>query len=225
MALSCQIVQAKVASETMNAALRELALGTKGFMPADEGDALHAAALAACARVPGAAIVEVGTYCGRSTLWLADAVRKAGVVVYAVDHHRGSEENQAGWEWHDPDLVDANGRFDSLPEFRRTVARAGASDVVRALVAESTEVAARWTLPIAVCFIDGGHGRDVARADYEAWAGLVSIGGSLVIHDVFADPKDGGQAPHDEIYLAALRSGRYEEISATGSLRVLHRTR
>jgi predicted O-methyltransferase YrrM len=225
MALSCQIVHAEPASEPMNSALRDMALATKGFMPPDEGDALHAATLSACARVPGGAIVEVGTYCGRSTLWLADAARNAGVVVYAVDHHRGSEENQVGWEWHDPELVDAHGRFDSLPEFRRTVTRAGVSDVVRALVAESTEVASRWTLPIAACFVDGGHGRDVARADYAAWAGLVSVGGSLIVHDVFADPKDGGQAPHDEIYLAALQSGRYEEISATGSLRVLQRLR
>lgn len=203
--------------------LRTIALGTKGFMPADEGDALFVAAIDACTSVPGLSMVEVGSYCGRSTVWLGAAALQHDRVVHAVDHHGGSEENQAGWEWHDPELVNADGRIDTLPFFRATMQRAGLTAVVREHVGDSHLIGAGWSEPVALCFIDGGHGREVARGDYQAWAGHVAVGGSLVIHDVFEDPRDGGQAPFEEIYLPALRSGQFSEVSAHGSLRVLRR--
>src|SRR5215210_4587136 len=113
-------------SRVLEPALRQLALATKGFMPEAEGDALHAAAMAAAGAVPGAPIVEVGSYCGRSTIWLGDAARRAGVTLFAVDHHRGSEENQAGWEHHDRELVDERvGLMDTLPAFRSAIHAAG----------------------------------------------------------------------------------------------------
>ena len=68
--------------------------------------------------MPGAPFVEVGSYCGRSTIWLGAAAREAGTVVFTVDHHRGSEENQAGWEHHDPALVDAGHRPDGHAALR-----------------------------------------------------------------------------------------------------------
>ena len=136
-------------------------------MPAAEGDALHAAALAAAAAVPGAPFVEVGSYCGRSTIWLAAAAREAGTVVFAVDHHRGSEENQAGWEHHDPTIVDSrSGLIDTLPWFRRALFDAGLERYAIAVVGESPVVAAHWNTPAAFVFIDGGHGVEPARADY-----------------------------------------------------------
>ena len=160
-------------------------------MPVDEGDALHAAAVAAAASVPGAPFVEVGSYCGRSTIWLAAAARHAGTVVFAVDHHRGSEENQAGWEHHDPDVVDPGiGRIDTLPMFRRALFDAGLERYAIAVVGESPVVAAHWTTPAALVFIDGGHGVDPARADYAGWSPKVAGGGKLVIHDVFPDPAE-----------------------------------
>lgn len=55
------------------------------------------------------------------------------------------------------------------------------------------------------------------------WSQHVTPGGSLVIHDVFENPADGGQAPYEEIYLPAITSGRFVEVSRTGSLRVLRR--
>ncbi|HWC66617.1 MAG TPA: class I SAM-dependent methyltransferase [Acidimicrobiales bacterium] len=195
-------------------------------MPPDEGDALYAAALSAAEACPGLPFVEVGSYCGRSTIWLGAAARARETVLFAVDHHRGSEENQAGWEWHDPTLVDpATGLMDSLPRFRRTIADAGLEDVVVAVVGSSPVVAAHWSTPCALVFIDGGHGVEPARADYHGWAPHVAAGGSLAIHDVFPDPADGGRPPHAEIYLPALASGDFTERSATGSLRVLRRVR
>jgi predicted O-methyltransferase YrrM len=204
--------------------LREAALDVIGFMPPDEGDALYEAARSAVAAVPGAPIVEVGSYCGRSTVWLGAAARDAGTVLFAVDHHRGSEENQAGWEWHDATLVDPRtGRMDTLPVFRRTIEDAGLEDVVVALVGSSPLIARHWSTPAALVFIDGGHGVEPARADYKGWAPHVAPGGRLAIHDVFPDPADGGRPPYEEIYVPALASGQFEELSATGSLRVLRR--
>jgi len=194
-------------------------------MPPDEGDALFDAACAAGNDVPGAPFLEVGSYCGRSTVWLGAAARQSGTVVFAVDHHRGSEENQPGWEWHDTSLVDPEtGRLDTLPHFRRTISRAGLDDVVIAVVGESPVVARWWKTPLAFLFIDGGHGIEPARLDYELWTPLVAPGGTLAIHDVFPDPADGGRPPYEQIYLPALASGLFTEVSATGSLRVLRRT-
>jgi predicted O-methyltransferase YrrM len=206
----------------MDAALRALAAAAKGFMPADEGLALHDAALAAGADVPGAPFVEIGSWCGKSSLYLGGAARDRQTVLFAVDHHRGSEENQAGWEHHDTSLVDPEtGLLDTLPTFRRTVHAAGLDDCVLAVVADSTTFAAHFTTPCAFVFIDGGHGEAPAHADYEAWSVKVAPGGTLAIHDVFPDPADGGRPPF-EIYCRALDDG-FVETSATGSLRVLRR--
>lgn len=208
----------------MDPALRAAALAATGFLPPDEGDALHEWAVRAGRSRPGLPFLEVGSYCGRSTVWLGAAARDVGTVLFAVDHHRGSEENQPGWEWHDPSLVDpVAGRIDTLPTFRRTIHDAGLEDVVIAIVGQSPVVAANWGAPLALLFIDGGHGVEPARADYAGWTPKVVLGGILAIHDVFPDPADGGRPPYEEIYLPALASGRFREVGVHGSLRVLER--
>ena len=205
-------------------ARRELALRTKGFMPADEGDALWDAAVAAAAAVPDAPFLEVGSYCGRSTVWLGDAAERTGRILFAVDHHRGSEENQAGWEHHDPEVVDPRtGKMDTLPFFRSAIHDADLETSVVAIVGRSPLVARAWTSPLAFLFVDGGHGREPARQDFSGWVPHVASGGSLAIHDVFPNPADGGRPPYEEIYLPALESGDFAETSATGSLRILQR--
>ena len=194
-------------------------------MPEDEGDALFDAAVAAGAALPGLPFLEVGSYCGRSTVWLGGAARQCGTVVFAVDHHRGSEENQEGWEHHDPTVVDERiGKMDTLPFFRATIHDAGLEDAVVAVVGHSPAVARAWATPLAFLFIDGGHGVEPARGDFEGWTPHVAPGGTLAIHDVFPDPAGGGRPPYEQIYLPALASGRFEESSATGSLRILRRT-
>ncbi|MFF5715405.1 class I SAM-dependent methyltransferase [Streptomyces buecherae] len=194
----------------------------KGFMPLDEGLALYEAAVEAGAR--GLPLLEVGTYCGRSTILLAAAAREAGTVVVTVDHHRGSEEQQPGWEYHDPSLVDPRvGLMDTLPTFRRTLHAAGLEGHVIAVVGKSPQVAAVWGGGLGLVFIDGGHTDEHASGDYAGWAPHLARGGLLVIHDVFPDPADGGQAPY-RVYRRALESGAFTEVSDTGSLRVLRRT-
>jgi MMP 1-O-methyltransferase len=203
---------------------REHALAAKGFMPPEEGDALHAAAIAAARAVPGAPMIEIGSYCGRSTIWLGAAARAEGTVLFAVDHHRGSEENQPGWEWHDPSVVDPRtGEMDTLPFFRAAIHDAGLEAHVIAVVGRAPDIARHWSTPAALIFIDGGHGVEPARADYEGWTPHVAVGGTLAIHDVFPDPADGGRPPYEEIFVPALASGRFRLTSATGSLRVLTR--
>jgi len=203
------------------AELASIVDSVRGFMPADEGAALHAAAIEA---LTGGVAVEIGSYCGKSTVYLGDAARRTGSTVVTVDHHRGSEEHQVGWEYHDPSLADADGRLDTLPALRATLDAAGLEDQVVIVVGRSAAIARWWTTPLDLVFIDGGHTDQAAQADYHGWARHVRVGGSLLIHDVFADPDDGGQAPF-RIFRAALESGRFVQASATGSLRVLRRVR
>jgi MMP 1-O-methyltransferase len=204
----------------MDDRLLEVARAAKGFMPDDEGLALHAAGRDAASLGP---LLEIGSYCGKSAVYLGAAARAGGTVLFSVDHHRGSEENQAGWEHHDPDVVDpATGRMDTLPFFRRTIERSGLEDTVVAVVGDSPAIAAHWRTPLGLVFIDGGHALDVVVADYESWSPLVAADGVLVFHDVFEDPRDGGQAPF-EVWKRAVASGFFTPVSTTGSLRVLRR--
>ena len=203
--------------------LAEIVGRTKGFMPVDEGNALFEAALSVAVSGP---FLEVGAYCGKSSVYLGSAADLVGTVLFSLDHHRGSEENQAGWEHHDVDVVDpATGRMDTLPFFRRTIEAAGLEHAVVALVGKSAPVARVWTTPLSFLFVDGGHGIEPARLDYLLWTPKVAPGGLLAIHDVFPDPAEGGRPPYEEIYLPALHSGLFEEQAGLncGSLRVLRR--
>lgn len=201
--------------------LRRAAEEARGFMPPDEGLALYEVAMSVAAPGP---LLEVGSYCGKSAVYLGAAAQARGRLLFAVDHHRGSEENQPGWEHHDPELVDPElGVMDTLPFFRRTVHGAGLEGTVVAVVGDSPAVAAAWATPLAMVFIDGGHGPEPAHADYEGWAPHVAPGGLLAIHDVFPNPADGGRPPY-EIYRRALDSGAFTEATAVGSLRILSRT-
>jgi predicted O-methyltransferase YrrM len=201
--------------------LLKAAEAATGFMPGAEGLALYGAAARYAGRGP---VLEVGTYCGKSTVYLAAAARAAGQPVITVDHHHGSEENQPGWEYHDTTMVDpVTGRLDTLPHARATLARAGVEDDVIVVVGRSADVARVWRTPLGMLFIDGGHTDVAATTDYESWAPWIAPGGLLAIHDVFPEPADGGQAPY-RIYLRAVKSGAFTEIPGEGSLRLLERS-
>jgi MMP 1-O-methyltransferase len=199
---------------------RRAAEAARGFMPTEEGVALYETAAQYAGLGP---VAEIGTYCGKSTIYLAAAASQAGQVVVTVDHHRGSEEIQPGWEHHDPELVDpGTGRMDSLPFFRANLAAAGLEEHVIAVIGISAQVSRLWRTPLGMLFIDGGHSEIHVVADYEGWAPWVAHGGALAFHDVFPNPADGGQAPY-RVYRRALESGAFKEVSVTGSLRVLQR--
>ncbi len=192
----------------------------KGFLDPGEGRALHDAALTAGILGP---VIEIGAYCGKSSVYLGAACRQIGATLFSIDHHRGSEENQPGWEYHDPELWDEeSGSLDTLPHFRRTLRRAGLEATVVAVVGRSATIAAAWSSTLGMVFIDGGHSMQAALADYRNWSTKLTPGGTLAIHDVFPDPADGGRPPF-EIYQLALQSDLFEETAAVKTLRLLKR--
>ncbi len=198
---------------------RTLAEAARGFMPPDEGLALWEAASGADLSL--GPLLEVGSYCGKSALYIGPVARARDAILFCVDHHRGSEENQPGWEHHEPDLVDPDvGLIDTMAEFRRTVYGAGLEPWVVGVVGDGPRIARHWQTPLSFLFIDGGHGEEPARLDFELWVPKLAPGGLLAVHDVFPDPADGGRPPYEQIHLRALAAG-FEELSATGSLRVL----
>jgi predicted O-methyltransferase YrrM len=192
----------------------------KGFLTDDEGDALYRQALAVGALGP---VLEIGSYCGKSTIYLGLACRLRNSTVFALDHHRGSEEHQPGEFFHDPDLYDnSEGMVDSFREFRRNVHNAGLDDVVVPVVAGSESAAKHWQTPLAMVFIDGGHSLDAALSDYRCWMPHLMRGGTLAVHDLFEDAHEGGQAPY-AVYRMALASGLFAELERVDSLGVLRR--
>jgi len=189
----------------------------KGFMPETEGKKLF---FAAGQRAGLGPCLEIGSYCGKSAVYLGSACKAAGGVLFTIDHHRGSEETQPGWEYHDPETWDTGaGAMDTLPFLRDTLRRADLEQTVIPMVGQSQTIAKYWTTPLSLLFIDGGHSREEAHGDWHAWKDKLMPGGWLAIHDVFPNPDDGGRPPF-EIYEMALAEG-FGEIGAEGSLRIL----
>ena len=204
----------------MDEHLRRAAHQAIGFMPEPEGLALHEAGRRAGRLGP---LLEIGSYCGKSAIYLGAAARASGTVLFSVDHHRGSEEQQPGQEYFEPRLLGPDGRIDTLPTFRRTLAASGLESVVIPVVGDSATIAAHWATRLGLVFIDGGHSEEAAQADYAGWNAFLRAGGLLVIHDVFPNPADGGQAPY-HVFRRALASRQFHETAHVGSLRVLEKT-
>jgi predicted O-methyltransferase YrrM len=196
----------------------DLIARTKGFLAPEEGAHLYRLTLDAARRGP---CLEIGSYCGKSTAWIGTACREAGQVLFGVDHHRGSEEQQPGEEYFDPALFDpATGRIDTFRHFRATLAAAGLEDTVVPIVCRSGLAARAWQTPLSLVFIDGGHALETVAEDCRLWSAHLMPSGLLVFHDVFPDPARGGQAPY-QVYREALSGGRFAEHSFVISLAVL----
>lgn len=192
----------------------------KGFLAPEEGAALYRAAEQTSAIGP---CLEVGSYCGKSTVYLGCAAQKNNNVVYAIDHHRGSEEHQLGEEYHDAELYDEQvGLMDTFKEFRRVMREAGLDDTVIPIVSPSAVASRHWATPLGMVFIDGGHSMEAAMSDYQSWASHVASGGILAIHDIFPNPEDGGQAPYT-IWKLAKASGLFEELPTVNTLGMFRR--
>ena len=192
----------------------------KGFIDHNEGICLYNYALNSSKKGP---ILEIGSYCGKSTIYIATAAKKYSGCVYSVDHHTGSEENQVGWEYHDIELFDEEtGRINSFPEFMRNLRKANLLDTVVPIVSDSPLVSRYWKIPLSMVFIDGGHTMEAAFNDFNNWKDKIIKGGILAIHDVFPNPDDGGRPPY-EIYRKALSEENFKEVEAVKSLRVLEK--
>ena len=192
----------------------------KGFLDHDEGICLYNHALSSSKKGP---ILEIGSYCGKSTIYLATAAKEYNCSVYSVDHHTGSEENQVGWEYHDIELFDEEtGKINSFPEFMRNLRKANLLDTVIPIVSDSSLVSRNWKIPLSMVFIDGGHTMKAAFNDFNNWKDKIIKGGILAIHDVFPNPDDGGRPPF-EIYRKALSEKNFKEVEAVKSLRILEK--
>jgi MMP 1-O-methyltransferase len=192
----------------------------KGFLDEEEGSFLYQAAEEAARQGP---CLEIGSYCGKSTIYLGLGCKAHGGVLFSIDHHRGSEEQQPGEEYFDLSLFDpVSGRIDTFPSFRRTIEKAGLEDTVIPLVCSSPLAARQWATPLNLVFVDGGHSFESAYQDYQNWSRHILPGGYLLIHDIFEDPKDGGQAPF-HVYQLALASGIFQELPRVKTLGVLRR--
>jgi predicted O-methyltransferase YrrM len=192
----------------------------KGFLHPEEGAALYEYAVSSAEIGP---CLELGSYCGKSTVYLGTAARDTESQVFAIDHHRGSEEHQLGEEYHDAELFDQDAQhMDSLPELRRSLSRAKLEAWVTPIVASSVQAGKYWSTPLGMVFIDGGHSLDAALTDYRIWSAHIRPAGILAIHDIFPDPEDGGQAPF-QIYQLARASGLFEEVQMRRTLAILRR--
>jgi predicted O-methyltransferase YrrM len=193
---------------------------TKGFMAFEEGQGLFEYAQKAAQLGPG---LEIGSYCGKSTLYLGVGFQKHNQVLFTIDHHRGSEEQQPGEAYFDPDLFDKTiGKIDTLRFLRSALEKGTLEDTVIPIVSRSKTVAKSWQTPLSLVFIDGSHTFESATQDYECWTPHIIDGGYLLIHDIFPDPSQGGQAPY-HIYKKALESGSFQEIRMIHTLGILQR--
>ena len=192
----------------------------KGFLDAREGMALYNIALEASRFGP---CLEIGSYCGKSTVYIGSACRQHNSILFSIDHHRGSEEQQPGEGYFDPELFDLEtSQVDTFRAFRKTLETAGLVDTVVPMVCRSDVAARAWATPLSLVFIDGGHSYEAAYTDYNAWSGHIMPGGYLLIHDIFKDPRKGGQAPY-QIYKMAAASGLFKELPMVDTLGVLKR--
>ncbi|MCK9273822.1 MAG: class I SAM-dependent methyltransferase [Syntrophales bacterium] len=194
----------------------------KGFLADAEAQRLYDAAKEASSFGP---CLEIGSYCGKSTAFLAAGCKEHNSILFSIDHHRGSEEQQPGEEYFDPDLLDTeSGMIDTFRIFRKTIADLDLTETVVPIVTSSITAARHWKTPLALVFIDGGHSYEAAFRDYSAWSPFILSGGYLLIHDIFPDPAFGGQAPYC-VYRLAVHSGLFEELPSVETLGVLKRIR
>jgi len=192
----------------------------KGFLAEDEGLKLYELAIEACKIGP---CLEIGSFCGKSAVYLGSACKKCHSTLFTIDHHCGSEEQQPGQLYFDPEIFDSRkGTVDSLPLLRETLCKSELMDNVVPLVTRSSAAARNWATPLGLVFIDGGHSYQTALTDYRLWSPHLLPGGFLIFHDIYPDPGKGGQAPY-EVYKLALGSGGYRELPMVNSLGILRK--
>lgn len=192
----------------------------KGFLEKQEAESLYKFAKKYSSLGP---CLEIGSYCGKSAVYLGAAVKENNQVLYSIDHHKGSEEQQPGEEFFDPDLLDETGKgINTLPSFLKTLEKADLLDNVVPIVSTSIEASEVWSEPLAMVFIDGGHSDQAANDDYDVWHPHIIQGGLLAIHDVFPNPDDGGRPPFN-IYTKAKESGLFKQMDMINSLALLEK--
>jgi predicted O-methyltransferase YrrM len=187
----------------------------EGFLHNLEGYALFA--LAATGDGEGE-IVEIGSFMGRSTCWLAAGAKKASRErITAIDHFRGSPEHQIGQLYENRTLVSEGTTFH---KFMENIEKMQVSDYVNPVVATSEEAASNWNKTIRLLFIDGDHSYSNTKRDFKLWSPFVCDHGYICFHDVGAWP--GPTRFYDELRRSAKK---LKELMEVGTLRVAQKTK
>ena len=188
----------------------------KGFMPKHEGIALTKWSEKFSSIGP---IMEIGSYCGKSAIYLSKGAILNDQLVYTIDHHFGSEEHQIKEEYFDSEIFDyKNQRVNTLPLLIKNINKIQVKNIVP-VVSNSVDIASKWNAKLGMVFIDGGHSFKAANNDYVSWSTKIKKNGALVIHDIFENPDEGGQAPF-EIFQKALKNNFevYERVDTLACL-------
>ena len=188
----------------------------KGFMPKHEGIALTKWSEKFSSIGP---IMEIGSYCGKSAIYLSKGAILNDQLVYTIDHHFGSEEHQIKEEYFDSEIFDyKNQRVNTLPLLIKNINKIQVKNIVP-IVSNSVDIASKWNAKLGMVFIDGGHSFKAANNDYVSWSTKIKKNGALVIHDIFENPDEGGQAPF-EIFQKALKNNFevYERVDTLACL-------
>jgi len=189
----------------------------KGFMPKHEGMALTKWSKKFSSIGP---IMEIGSYCGKSSIYLSRGAILNDQLVYTIDHHFGSEEHQINEEYFDNEIFDhKNQRVNTLPLLIKNINKMQVENIVP-IISNSVVIASKWNTELGMVFIDGGHSFEAANDDYESWNTKIKQNGALVIHDIFENPNEGGQAPF-EIFQKALKNNFeiYERVDTLACLK------
>ena len=173
----------------------------KGFLDHNEGILLYQMAKKYCFKTFA---VEIGSYCGKSACYIGQACKENMTHLVTIDHHRGSEEQQFGEQYFDPDEYDyKKERVDTLPSLLKNISKFKLDKSIKVMIEASKSASKKIKEEIDLLFIDGSHTFESTRADYESWKEKIRVGGILAIHDIYDSELEGGQAPR-EIYEKAL---------------------
>ena len=147
--------------------------GIGGWLTPKEGRLLYELAKRCTGR---GVIVEIGSWKGKSTIWLANGSRGgAAIPVYAIDPHTATSDNLA-----------TQSAASTFAEFIENIRRAGVADLVVPMVTTSAEAARGFSRPVELIFIDGAHDYASVALDFELWFPRVVEGGTLAFHDTVA---------------------------------------
>jgi len=179
--------------------VKEITGKMDGWLAEGEGQLLYNLAKK-CDR---GAIVEVGSWKGKSTIWLASGSKKGKkAIVYAIDPHIGSPEHHKMF-----------GKVWTFEEFKKNIKKAGVDDIIVPMVKKSEEAAKNFDKPVGLAFIDGAHEYDMVALDYSLWFPKMVDGGVMAFHDTILSP-----GPAKLVEEKLCRSSRFKNISFVGSI-------
>jgi len=154
-------------------------------------------------------IVEIGSWKGKSTVWLARG-SKAGnkTRIYAIDPFDGRDS-----------------KFITIPQpdysvfeiFKDNIRKAGLNDLITPIVSRSQDASDKIKERIEFLFIDGAHGYEFVKKDFELYFPKVLRGGIIVFHD--ANEREGVKREGVVKLMRELsKDKRVEKIDVVGSM-------